>query len=94
MENVRWLLRTPKGAIRRVVLAVVMLGQGSAEGALPFGPGEPAIDRVLEIRQKLLPPAASAADTPVDVVQWRNWRNWPNWSNWPNWNNFRNWRNW
>ena len=75
-------------------LAYVLLGFGAAQGSLPMAPDSPAIERVSEIRQKLLaehPP--TAAERERQVAQWPNWwRDWLNWRDWPNF--WRNWRNW
>ena len=58
----------------------------------------PAIDRVDEIRARLL---AHAPEPVIDrdescqpLAQWFNFPNWPNWGNWNNWNNWANWGNW
>jgi hypothetical protein len=65
------------------------------------------IDRVAEIRERLLQmdedrgrdvADAGASGRGERLAQWFNWpnlwANWPNWNNWGNWGNWGNWRNW
>ena len=98
MKTNTWLRRL----FARILLVLPFVSQGAMAATPPAHP-ERAIDRVAEIRQRLLEregsgdatgssPAASP-ETSDRYAQWGNWRNWPNyWANWPNWGNWGNWR--
>jgi len=99
-------MKSPSGAVLRIVqrflpglifgLSVLGLVPTPSRAAAPHD--QPAIERVDEIREKLLQTdllkgkRSDDRDGRRQMVQWYNFPNWPNWNNWPNWGNF--WRNW
>ena len=75
--------------LRRLWLGLLAaLSIGPARAA-PVPPAAPPIERVADIRARLLArdaqTAADAPDAPDATVAQLNRRNWPNWSNWNNW---------
>lgn len=77
-------------------LSVLGLAPAPSRAAAPHD--RPAIERVEQIREKLLQSdrregrRLTDPDGRQQLVQWYNFPNWPNWNNWPNWGNY--WRNW
>jgi len=97
-RDIRALWREFRSLFLKTALALTIFGlpqQGDAKA--PPGGEEPAIDRVDEIREKLLRndrlegKRLEHRDGRQQMVQWYNWPNWPNWGNWGNWPNW--WRN-
>ena len=64
------------------LLAALSIGPARAA---PVPPTAPPIERVADIRARLLARDAQAADAPDAAVAQLNRRNWPNWTNWNNW---------
>ena len=90
---------------RRLVLGFVVAIGLAQDVVANTTPSAPAIERVDDIRRRLLhsdtgrdaPPADAAGTNLGLVAQWfnfPNWRNWGNWNNWRNWGNWGNWLNW
>lgn len=83
--------------LRRVLLWISLLGMGASSAAVAPAQETKPIDRVVEIRTRLLAVQEKnmqdedGATKPALIAQWPNWGNWPNWSNWNNWGNWRNW---
>ena len=80
---------------RRWLVVLALLPAAAGANALLAAP---PIDRVDDIRARLLAASAAPADTdeaPLGpLAAWMNWPNWGKWANWNNWNNWGNWGNW
>lgn len=77
----------------RVLLGVAL----ASGGAIAKSTSEPAINKVDDIRTRLLltaPQPSSDSQRKATLAQWYNWPNWNNWGNWSNWPNWPNWGNW
>lgn len=87
-------MSTRRPRLRRLLVLLSLL----PAAAVAHAPPTDAIDRVADIRARLLaadpPRADEAGDALGPVCQWYNFPNWPNWNNWRNWNNWGNWGNW
>ncbi len=85
-----------RSMLRWLLMALPLIGSISPALARVAQLDHPAIERVDEIRQKLLElDRSSDPFRNEQTAQWfnfPNWPNWGNWGNWPNWGNF--WRNW
>ncbi len=79
--------------IRRLGLVLAgLLAWVGGEAAASTPPADrPAIERLDEIRQKLLDQDGGPGADGERQAQWYNWPNWGNWNNWPNWGNWLNW---
>jgi hypothetical protein len=86
-------------AMRLLAAALTVLSFGGAKaeapGATEVAPPTAAIERLAEIRSRLLAQDAALQGPGVDgdgpdptVAQWNNWANWNNWQNWRKWLNF------
>jgi hypothetical protein len=98
-QNVKRGRRRGLGWLGKVLLtlgAFLPLGQANAAPVAETPSEQPVIERVEEIRSKLLAIEGGAHRQQQydQFAQWYNWPNWPNWNNWYNWPNWGDWCNW
>lgn len=75
--------RSARRILPRLVIGLSVLGLAPPAARAAIPQDQPAIERVNEIRNKLMEKdRADVNERARELVQWNNWRNWRNnWSN-------------